>query len=66
MEEEGCEMSPKPGSEKQRKMTAPERGHCNGAEGVFQLNDRGCRKQAEESAHGYEQLGPSDSCQTGT
>lgn len=46
-------------------MKVTEGGHCSGAEGAFQLNDRDCRRQAKESACGYAQLGSNNSHQAG-
>ena len=36
-------------------MLVTEGGHCKGAEGLFQLNDGGCRRQAKESARSCRQ-----------
>lgn len=58
-------MGPNQGPEKQRKIKVTGGGHGNGVEGLFHLNDRGCRTQAKESACGYGQLGSKNSHQAG-
>lgn len=65
MEEKRCELVPRGASEKQKKTTMLEGGQCNGPEGLCQLNDGGCSRQAQESVRGCGQLGMTDSRQTG-
>lgn len=61
MEKQACDLGPTQGSEKQRRMLVTEGGHCNGAEGLFQQNSGGCRRQAKESAHSCGQSEPTHS-----